>query len=132
MSLWSAISCIPCRKEMPALERMWRRIKSSGGIVLGVKMQDENTAIELFLSKAPVSFPILLDPDGAVAQHWGVVGIPTTFILDTTGRIAYKATGIREWDSDSIIEKVMQLIRGVTKREASTIDPASRTGSSRQ
>lgn len=77
--------------------------------MLGIAMRDELPAIERFISKVPVNFPVLMDQDGEVAAQWGVIGIPTTFILDTKGLAVYKASGIREWDSDTIVSKIMQL-----------------------
>lgn len=109
VNFWSTW-CIPCRKEMPALERTWLRINTRGGVVLGVAMQDEPADIEHFLAKVPVSFSILMDRDGEVAKQWGVVGIPMTFILNPEGQIVYKASGIREWDSDLIINRIMELL----------------------
>ena len=108
INFWSTW-CIPCRQEMPALERAWQKLKPSGVILLSVAMQDELESVDRFLENSPVSFPVLLDSDGEIAKQWRVIGIPATFILSTSGRIAYRASGIREWDSDSIINKILDL-----------------------
>ncbi len=108
INFWSTW-CIPCRKEMPALERAWQRIKHEGAILLSVAMGDDLESIERFLKRSPVSFPILLDSDGKISEQWRVTGIPVTFILDSSGRLAYRESGIREWDSDAIIEKILEL-----------------------
>ena len=116
INFWSTW-CIPCRKEMPALERAWQRLKPSGAILLAIAMQDELESIEHFLKNSPVSFPVLLDSDGEIAKQWRVIGIPVTYILDTTGRIVYRATGIREWDSDVIINQILDLAHASGKRD---------------
>jgi len=67
INFWSTW-CIPCRKEMPSLERAWQQLKPSGAILLGVAMQDELESINLFMEQSPVSFPILLDRDGVIAS----------------------------------------------------------------
>ncbi|WP_260292608.1 TlpA disulfide reductase family protein [Sedimenticola hydrogenitrophicus] len=108
VNFWSTW-CIPCRIEMPALERAWKRLEPSGIVLLAIAMQDELSSVNNFLDQSPVSFPVLLDHDGKVAGEWRVVGIPVTYILDASGRIVYKATGIREWDSDSIISIIAAL-----------------------
>jgi peroxiredoxin len=110
VNFWSTW-CIPCREEMPSLENAWQRVKPSGIIVLAVAMQDDLKSIELFLKDSAVSFPVLLDSEGTTAAQWQVVGIPTTFILDTSGQIVFKAVGIRTWDSDKIVNKLLQLSR---------------------
>ena len=108
INFWSTW-CIPCRQEMPALERAWQRLQPSNAVFLSIAMQDELESIELFLKDTPVSFPVLLDSKGEIAGQWRVIGIPVTFILDSSGWIAYRETGIREWDNDSIINKILDL-----------------------
>lgn len=108
INFWSTW-CIPCRKEMPSLERAWQRLQSSDVELLSIAMQDDVEAIDLFLEKSPVSFPVLLDSDGEVAREWKVIGIPVTFVLDGAGRVVYAIKGIREWDCDAIVNKIVNL-----------------------
>ncbi|MCW8891495.1 MAG: TlpA family protein disulfide reductase, partial [Sedimenticola sp.] len=56
-----------------------------------------------------ITFPVLYDLDGQVAQAWPFSGIPATFVLDASGRIVYRALGLREWDSEPILSKVRAL-----------------------
>ncbi len=109
VNFWSTW-CIPCRQEMPALERAWKRLEPNGVVLLGIAMQDELEMVNLFLKKVQVTFPVLMDNDGSVSAQWRVNGIPATYILDSTGRMIYEASGIREWDSDPVIEKILELI----------------------
>ncbi|MCB1758939.1 MAG: TlpA family protein disulfide reductase [Gammaproteobacteria bacterium] len=108
LNFWSTW-CVPCLKEMPALERNWQRIKPSGGVVLAIAMQDDPAAIDRFRKRVELSFPILLDREGEVAAEWNVIAIPTTFIIDGKGRVVYTARGIREWDNDLLIERIIDI-----------------------
>ncbi len=114
INFWSTW-CIPCREEMPSLERAWKRLKPSNALILAVALQDEVESVHRFLQNTTVSFPLLLDSDGEIAKQWRVIGIPVTFVLDPSGRIAYKASGIREWDSDPIIHKILELSQSTEK-----------------
>ncbi|MCG8428676.1 MAG: TlpA family protein disulfide reductase [Chromatiales bacterium] len=108
INFW-ATWCIPCRKEMPALENAWQQLKSHDVVFLAIAMNDEAASIKRFLEKTAVTFPIPLDGDGQVANQWRVTGIPVTFILDKAGRIIYRETGVREWDSAQIVDKIVAL-----------------------
>jgi peroxiredoxin len=108
VNFWSTW-CAPCRKEMPSLERAWQRLESDRIVVLGIAIQDDPEMVSRFLQQWEISFPLLLDSEGTVAQTWPFSGIPATFVLDKGGRIIYRALGLREWDSDSIITKVKAL-----------------------
>ncbi|TVT50046.1 MAG: TlpA family protein disulfide reductase [Sedimenticola thiotaurini] len=109
INFWSTW-CAPCRKEMPSLERAWQQLKSENIRVLGVAIQDDPEMIARFLKEYQISFPILMDSDGQVAQSWPFSGIPATFVLDGEGRIVYRALGLREWDHDTILQKVRALV----------------------
>ncbi len=108
INFWSTW-CAPCRREMPSLEKAWQRLEPAGVVVLGVSIQDDPAMIRRFLQESRVSFPILLDRDGKVSQQWPFSGIPATFVLDRKGRIAYRAMGLREWDSEKIIRRITAL-----------------------
>lgn len=111
VNFWSTW-CMPCRWEMPSLERVWQRLRPSGVVVLGVAIQDEPEMVERFLGENPVSFPILLDSAGDVWRLWSFSGIPATFVVDKRGRIVYRAMGLREWDSDEIAGQLASLAEG--------------------
>ncbi len=100
VNFW-ATWCIPCRKEMPALERLWRNTKSSGLAVIAIDVGDDDVAIRSFLQRIdpPPSFTIGLDRNLAVAKLWRVDGMPTSFLIGADGRIAFQAIGAVEFDS---------------------------------
>jgi peroxiredoxin len=62
------------------------------------------------LEKTPLTFPLLLDEDSAVAQSWPVKGLPTTFLIDKQGRMAFGVIGGREFDSPAIVRQVRELL----------------------
>jgi cytochrome c biogenesis protein CcmG/thiol:disulfide interchange protein DsbE len=81
LNFWASW-CIPCREEMPAFERMWRRYEDDGIRIVGVNIQDSREGAEGFLDEVPVSYPIALDPSGDLADSLGVRGLPQTFFID--------------------------------------------------
>jgi len=111
VNFW-ATWCPPCRKELPSMERLWRQLKDQGLVVLGVNVAEDGNAVFAFSNglETPLSFPLLLDEDGTVTQSWPVQGLPTTFLVDKQGRIAFGAIGGREFDSPAIVEQVRQLL----------------------
>ncbi len=56
-----------------------------------------------------VEFPLLLDHTSEVIQSWPVRGLPTTFVVDPQGRLAYRAIGGRDWDDSEILARVRAL-----------------------
>lgn len=103
INFW-ATWCAPCREEMPALERLHRILGGDGRFsVVGVHVGPAGGALEVFLEEVPVSFPILVDADLALAD-WSVAALPTTVLVGPDGRARYAAAGPRAWDSAAALE----------------------------
>ena len=105
ITFW-ATWCIPCREEMPALERLWRNTRSSYLGVIAIDAGDDDAAISSFLRHIDPSpsFTIALDRDLTVTKTWHVDGLPKSFIIDAEGRIAYQAMGAVEFDSAQTLD----------------------------
>jgi peroxiredoxin len=93
LNFW-ATWCPPCRKEMPDMEKLYRKYGSKGLTVLAVSDEKRET-VEGFLAKNPYSFPVLLDADHKVNKDFGIEGIPKSFIFDREGKLAAQAIDMR-------------------------------------
>ncbi|HHH42965.1 MAG TPA: TlpA family protein disulfide reductase [Gammaproteobacteria bacterium] len=110
LNFW-ATWCPPCRREMSSLEKLHLATAEKDVVVLAVNIgEDEETVFSFMgvIDTAP-TFPVLLDPDSLSLEHWKVQGLPTTYIIDKNGKIAYRAVGGREFDHPDIIRKVVSL-----------------------
>jgi thiol-disulfide isomerase/thioredoxin len=86
-------TCIPCQQEMPALERAHQALGDQVTF-LGLDVQDTVEGGKAFIDTVGITWELGRDPDAAVLQ--GVVrgtGLPTTVVLDATGRIVYTHLG---------------------------------------
>ncbi len=87
--------CAPCREEMPWLVEMTDLYDEAEFGVVGITQDPENTdAIIEFLADIDVNYPIVMTDFEVESKAGGVYGIPTTFILDRSGRVAYKHVGL--------------------------------------
>ncbi len=78
--------CAPCRREAPDLERLSRSLHGSASVV-GVDWTDGADSARTFIREHHMTYPNLSDQDGVVGQRYGLIGLPTTFILDSHGTI---------------------------------------------
>lgn len=113
INFW-ATWCVPCREEMPTLERLYQQRKSVLE-VLGISLDAggaANTArVRLFVRELSLSFPILLDPEFAVARQYRIRGIPSSFIVDRTGVVRYREVGYRDWtgsETEAILDEALR------------------------
>ncbi len=88
--------CKPCRQSIPWLNSMRERYSASGLTIIGVNVDAERGDADRFLSKVPIDFEIVFDPDGALAKQFKVQVMPTSFIIDRSGKIVETHQGFRD------------------------------------
>ncbi len=86
LNFW-ATWCPPCRGEVPELISFYKAFASKGVRILAIDIQEEQRKVASFAASQGMSFPILLDRAGTVADLYGIRGIPTTVIIDGRGTI---------------------------------------------
>lgn len=115
VNFW-ATWCPPCRAEMPALQRASEALRADGIGVIAINVGEDASVVEAFRTEQSIDFPLLLDPDTSASQRWPMRGLPTTFIVDESGRLVYKAVGERDWDDPELLEAVRALQNGSPSR----------------
>lgn len=79
--------CEPCEHEAPALERFSQGLGAHATLV-GVNWSDPSlSAARSFVKRYRWTFPNLRDPQGTAGLAYGVTGLPTTFVIDSTGKV---------------------------------------------
>jgi len=88
INLWTSW-CPPCRAEMPAIDNVYQANKEQGLEVLAVNstFQDSESAAAAFAQEHNLTFPILLDRNGAVSRRYQLQALPTTYFVDRQGII---------------------------------------------
>jgi peroxiredoxin len=110
INFW-ATWCLPCLIEMPSMEKLYAKFKNEGFTILAIDMKEDADNVKAFKEKYKLSFPILLDSDGIVGQFYGVISIPTTYLVDREGYIIGGAIGARDWATESANMLINQLLK---------------------
>lgn len=112
VNFW-ATWCPPCRKELPSMQRLWEKLKGEAFAMHAIDTGEtaEEILPFIFATGTELTFPILLDRDSKTLSQWPVIALPTTFVVDKQGRIAYRSVGGREWDDPKLIEELRRLMR---------------------
>ncbi len=110
LNFW-ATWCMPCRREMPGMEKLWQKYRDQGFVVLAVSSDEGSPArVETFVRKFDLSFPVLLDPDGEIGALYNVSSLPATFLIDRQGRVVSRVTGSEDWSSKAAFRMVETLL----------------------
>ena len=92
--------CPPCFREIDALASVFGEYRERGFAPVSVNVGETKAVVTESLRHRTVTYPILLDTESATARLYGVVGLPTTFVLDRTGLVTLKVLG--EIDRDGL------------------------------
>jgi peroxiredoxin len=109
LDFW-ATWCSPCAVEIPWFTEFQRKYKDRGFEVLGVSMDDDGwKAITPFVQRRKINYRIVLGDDKTGDQYGGLEALPTTFVIDRSGRIASVHVGLAsKKDFADAIEKLLE------------------------
>jgi thiol-disulfide isomerase/thioredoxin len=107
LNLW-ATWCVPCVREMPALDGLAKLVAPDGIVVLPVSSDHGGAAaVQRFYSEHGIkNLPVLLDPMGTLAHALNVRGIPTTLLIDKDGQEVGWLEGSADWSSADAVTVV--------------------------
>ena len=95
VNFW-ATWCPPCKAEMPHMQNFYEDFSDEENIeILAVNMtsEDKEESVQNFVQDYELTFPIPLDTEGVVRETYQVLRIPTSYMIDTKGRIQNKIEG---------------------------------------
>lgn len=102
--------CQPCAQSFPFLDDLFRQHQSRGLVVVGVNVDTERALADRFLARHPVSFPLVFDPHGKLAEQWQLETMPMAFLIGKDGTVRLRHPGFRSSDRKKLEELVHQLL----------------------
>ncbi len=110
LNLW-ATWCVPCVREMPALDDLAGMVAKNGIVVLAVSSDHGGAAVvQRFYAEHGIKhLPVMLDPQSNLAHAMGVRGIPTTFLIDRAGNELASLEGSADWSSPDAVTVVRRI-----------------------
>lgn len=87
--------CTPCRAAFPVLDQMQAEFGPKGVQVIAVSVDQNRAAMEAFLKRSRVGFPVVRDAGMKLVGHVDVPTMPTTFVLDAKGVVRFVHAGFR-------------------------------------
>lgn len=110
LNFWASW-CGPCRKEMPLLDKMYRKYKPLGFTLVGVNVEPDSTDADSYLKATPVTYPILLDRENKVSKLYKVSAMPSSVIVDRKGQVRYVHLGYKPGDENEFLDQIRTLVR---------------------
>jgi len=119
LNVW-ATWCVPCRKEMPTLDRLQARLGGKDFLVVALSIDRKGAeAVRGFYQEVGVeNLAIYVDPSGRGSRGLGLPGVPTTLLIDQEGREVARKMGEAKWDGPEMVSLVERTMHGQPARKA--------------
>jgi thiol-disulfide isomerase/thioredoxin len=88
--------CEPCLRSFPWMNELQSRHGGSGLVIVAVNLDHERALADSFLRKTPANFRLEFDAAGDVARRFGVQAMPTSFLVDRSGKVRVRHAGFRD------------------------------------
>ncbi len=104
IDLW-ATWCPPCRQEIPGFIALQKQYAASGLVVIGISLDESATPVKEFVKKNAMNYPVVMGNRTTANLYGDIRGIPTTFLVDRSGKIVNQYVGFHE---KSVFETAIQ------------------------
>src|SRR5437867_6578533 len=92
LNFW-ATWCKPCKEEMPAMQASYDKLRDKGFVVLAVNELEDTARVAEHIRTHGHTFEVVMDHNNQVANMYGVVGLPASFLIDPQGIVRERISG---------------------------------------
>ncbi len=110
LNFW-ATWCPPCRREMPSMVSLYRKLAPEGLRVVAISVDRQQQQLVDFVKEYQIPFQILHDADSAVSSSYGVFRYPESFLIDRNGMVRYHLVGAVDWMGDDVMHTIRAMLR---------------------
>jgi peroxiredoxin len=107
INFW-ATWCDYCKREMPAFETVYGKYKDKNIEIISINLQESNNDVNKFIKEYNLTFPVVIDADGEVSKKYKITTVPTTYLLDSKGKVIKKNVG--EMDEAMLEDWIKQIV----------------------
>lgn len=102
--------CTPCLRSMPLINELYAKYRERGFEVVAINVDDPVDDGREFLLDTPLDYLIAADTESSVLEQYGVIGMPTSYLIDPQGVVRLVHMGFKEKDIEIIEKELTQVL----------------------
>lgn len=102
--------CKPCQRSFPWMNSLLNKYPSEAFTILTINLDAESEAMHHFLDKVKADFDIYHDPSGQIAEQFKIEGMPTSYLIDASGKVVKKHIGFYTKQIDKYEREIEELL----------------------
>lgn len=112
INFW-ATWCMPCRQEIPALQKLEQKIAGESFQLITINLDENSAVADKFIKKKKIDFLVIKDISQIISKKFGVRQLPTAFLLDKQNRVLGTVIGAVEWNEKETLSFMKRLSQSV-------------------
>lgn len=108
--------CRPCKRSFPWMAEMKSKYADQSFEIIAINLDDDKTLAQAFLNTQKINFQIAYDPDQVVAKRYAVDGMPSSYLIDSNGKLRVRYTGFWNRSKDDKEKAIVKLLDEVQKQ----------------
>jgi peroxiredoxin len=110
--------CMPCVEEMPELTQLKQHLAAQPFEILALNVGEHENRVKHFAKRTKLDLPVLMDSSSTVFNEWKIEIMPTSFLVDASGRVRYRARGNPGWDNEKTLSIIENLVNETGKTDS--------------
>ncbi|MDH3631504.1 MAG: TlpA family protein disulfide reductase [Gammaproteobacteria bacterium] len=102
--------CKPCQRSFPWMNSLLKKYPGEAFTILTINLDAESEAMHQFLAKVKADFDIYHDPSGQIAEQFKIEGMPTSYLIDASGKVVKKHIGFYTKQVDKYEREIEELL----------------------
>ena len=102
--------CGPCRRSFPWMNEMQQKYGGKGFAIVAVNVDKKRSDADKFLAQIPATFPVVFDEAGTSPTAFGVKGMPSSYLIDARGNVAFVERGFLEGSRAQLEDRIKVLL----------------------
>ena len=102
--------CGPCKRSFPWMNELAQRYGASGLTVLAINVDKKREDADRFLASMPAQFTVVYDATGSTPAAWAVKGMPSSYLIDRSGRVVLVEQGFRDEQKAGVENRIRELL----------------------